>query len=294
MRKLSMLLVLAVVAISCQKDNLSDEPTQLTRKSTSGCDVVSPQSVADGGAIDDNGGNANCNGADYQFSSARVNRDSDDNSWNPDFPDGFNVSYDVNTKEFSWSYTPQMVDGVLMCLDGIQVIAKGGPNAQTYTYDPGVQCGEEVKAPGTADVSNVTFCYNLKPCDETSSDPCYEGESAWGEGTRYVNRGNWATYSTYPTGGGSVTLYAGQTHDAGTITFSAVSNGEVTIDITLNSGFVFDGDVHIQGYSSTPPSSNPAPGQFEHKFGQLTGMVVNEAMYYGIHVNVNREVPCDD
>ena len=293
MRKLSMLLVLAVVAISCQKDNLSDEPTQSMRKSSSACDVVSPQSVADAGAISRPGGNADCNGADYDYSSDRVNRNSD-NTWDASFPDGFSVIYDESSKQLTWSYTSQMVDGVLMCLDGIQVIAKGGSGAQVYSYGSDVHCGEEVSAPGTADISNLTLCYNLKTCSQTTSDTCYEGESAWGEGTRYVNRGNWATYSTYPTGGGSVTLYAGQTHDAGTITFSAVSNGEVTIDITLNSGFVFDGDVHIQGYNSTPPSINPAPGHFDHKFAQLTGMVVDEAMYYGIHVNVNREVPCED
>ncbi|MCH8546197.1 MAG: hypothetical protein LAT54_05645 [Cryomorphaceae bacterium] len=305
MRKLSTLLVLAVVAMSCQKDNLSDESQQLVRKSTNACDVVSPQSIADGGAISRPGGNADCNGADYEFSSARVNRDFNETSgtfeWSEPFPDGFTISYDESSKQLSWSYQPVMIDGVLMCLDGIQVITKGGPNAQTYTYASGVHCGEELEAPrhsrnnSLLDISNVTICYNLVPCTIDNNDPCYEGETAWSDGDRYQNPGNWATYTTYPIGGGTVNLYAGQTHLAGTVTFSAVVNGEVTIDIALNSGFVLqsgDETVKIQGYDNAP-SGNPAPGGFDTYKGNALTIVVDAYNYYGIHLDVNREVPCD-
>lgn len=122
-------------------------------------------------------------------------------------------------------------------------------------------------------------------------------ETAWAAGTRYVQKGNWATYTAYEGAYKSVTLYAGQTLAAGTVEFSAPVGGQVAITITLNSGWRFAPDkpenVKIQDYA-TAPSGNPSPGLFAWK-GQATGssfsITVRQNNFYGVHVDVERQVP---
>jgi hypothetical protein len=116
------------------------------------------------------------------------------------------------------------------------------------------------------------------------------GETAWAAGPRYTVRGNWATYTPY-VADSTVTLYAGQTKNAGTVHFSAVVDGKVTITITLNSGWRFedvDTNVMIQGYNNAP-SGNPAPGRFATKryaTGNSISIEVPSNNFYGVHVNV--------
>jgi hypothetical protein len=132
-------------------------------------------------------------------------------------------------------------------------------------------------------------------CDD--DEPCYEysNETAWADGTRYIARGNWATFTPYAEG--SVSIYAGQHNYAGTATFSAVENGMVTITIALADGWSLqdngDNNVKIQGYSSAP-SGNPSPGRFAHKGNDLE-VTVTAADFYGIHLDVRAlvEVPCN-
>jgi hypothetical protein len=129
---------------------------------------------------------------------------------------------------------------------------------------------------------------------------CYEEESAWSAGQAYnEDKGNWATFTPYSGTAGTVALYAGQTLDAGTVHFSAPIAGNVTITIALNPGYAFQDvaeNVKIQGYA-VAPSGNPAPGQFQNK-GTATGspysMTVPSANFYGVHVDVNVEVPCPE
>jgi hypothetical protein len=118
-------------------------------------------------------------------------------------------------------------------------------------------------------------------------------ETAWSAGSRYNpgDTGNWATYTPYEGEPTTVTLYAGQTLEAGTVHFSAPAGGEVTITITLNTGWRFFDDpenVKIQDYA-VAPSGNPNPGQFDTK-GQATGasfiISVPENNFYGVHVDV--------
>ncbi|MCK4679071.1 MAG: hypothetical protein KAT48_13130 [Bacteroidales bacterium] len=129
----------------------------------------------------------------------------------------------------------------------------------------------------------------------TVVDLCeWYGETAWADGDRYVEQGNWATYTTYQSED-DVILYAGQTIAAGTVTFSSVDgNGDVTITIMLNSNVRLKPDdqpgepyepVKIQGYTS-PPSGNPAPGQFTTYKGDQLIITVPYYMYYGIHLDV--------
>ncbi len=136
------------------------------------------------------------------------------------------------------------------------------------------------------------------PVDLTAECNCeWIGETAWAAGTRYVEQGNWAMYTEYNGEVKTVTLYAGQIMEAGTVAFSAPAGGYVTITITLNAGWRFYDDpeqenVKIQDYESAPPAENPNPGGFAHK-GYATGspfqIVVPQNNFYGVHVDVEWE-----
>ncbi len=130
-------------------------------------------------------------------------------------------------------------------------------------------------------------------CDK---EKCYESndETAWVNGPRYIARGNWATYTPYAEG--DVVIYAGQHHVAGSANFSAVSDGKVTITISLADGWSLqegDNAVKIQGYS-VAPSGNPSPGRFTTYKGNDLEVTVNASNFYGIHLDVRGmvEVPC--
>ena len=118
----------------------------------------------------------------------------------------------------------------------------------------------------------------------------WQPESAWAAGTRYVTQGNWATYTPY-VADDTVTLYAGQTIEAGMVHFSSPDNDIVTITITLDSGWRFAEaveNVKVQDYMD-PPAGNPSPGQFEWK-GDADGssfeIEVPVNSFYGVHVDV--------
>jgi hypothetical protein len=104
-------------------------------------------------------------------------------------------------------------------------------------------------------------------------------------------------YFTYSGIEKTVTLYAGQYMDVGTVTFTP-SGDYVTITINL-SGAVF-ADVYenlkIQDYA-VAPTTKPAIGHFDWKytypFGETTASVtVPLAPFYGVHLDVAVEVPC--
>lgn len=127
---------------------------------------------------------------------------------------------------------------------------------------------------------------------------CWEDETAWAAGNRYVDRGNWATYTPY-VANSTVTLYAGQTMEAGTVHFSAAVGGEVIITITLNAGWRFYDDpdmenVKIQDYEIAP-LGNPDIGNFAHKgyaTSSLFEITVPANNFYGVHVDVEQLVDC--
>ncbi len=121
---------------------------------------------------------------------------------------------------------------------------------------------------------------------------CYQDDSAWGAGQRYVLRGNWATYTTY-SAGSTVKIYAGQNKYAGNATLSQITNGNVTITITLNEGWslqAVSNPVKVQGYT-VAPTGNPSPGRFASKGSSLT-VTVPFANFYGIHLDVRQSVEC--
>lgn len=130
--------------------------------------------------------------------------------------------------------------------------------------------------------------------------PPMNDETAWASneldvpGTLPYNQdgtGDWATYVAYAGEAKTVTLYAGQTIDVGTVTFSAPDAGNVDVTITLTGGWSFFGDadnVMVQDYAS-PPSGNPSPGLFDRKAiasGTSHTITVPLNDYYGVHAVV--------
>lgn len=176
------------------------------------------------------------------------------------------------------------------------VYVKGGPGGNLYDYGDGVESDSGLATPTNFrnnklyGVSHVSFClvYVPKVCD-------YVNETAWADGLRYQNPGNWATFTPYIGDELSVTLWAGQFYNAGTVYFSEPCNfdGMVTITIVLGDGFSFgeDGDeqVKVQDYANAP-SGNPAPGQFNWKKAEIIDntaiIVVPDNNFYGVHVDV--------
>ncbi len=181
------------------------------------------------------------------------------------------------------------------------VIVKGGNAANVYCYDEPVYGDTGMFAPINPNndkpygISHATFCY-----DEPEEEECFAAETAWAAGSRYVARGNWATFTPY-VAESTVTLYAGQTIDVGTVHFSAVdANGEVTITINLTGSAKLNlgtdeypnyEAVKIQGYNAAP-SGNPSPGLFTTYKGNDLTVTVPAFAVYGVHVDVLVPVTC--
>lgn len=70
----------------------------------------------------------------------------------------------------------------------------------------------------------------------------------------------------------------------------------VQISINLTSPWALQNvaePVIIQAYSSVPPASNPAPGQFNTYKGTSLTVYVPNANFYGIHLDVTKEISCN-
>jgi hypothetical protein len=278
------------------------------------------------------GGNVECSQAgEYEFSSGRVNLEEGEFSNEGNWPEGFTIHTDGTF--VSWEFTPFMKDGVLQCLKDLSVIVKGGAAANVYTYSNGETSDCNLVSPnnasgGPAGLSNLTLCYNLEPCEV---DECWEDETAWARGNRFVQRGNWAMFFDGPTqaaidataigeiiplpkiGGGTSltkTLLAGQTLQAGTFKLVKTSDPNVfKAVIIINqfqgvNGIVWrfnpneSENVKVQDYASTPPARNPAPGLFAHKFfapnkgENRIDFFLPRNNFYAVHVDMERQVEC--
>ncbi len=200
---------------------------------------------------------------------------------------------------------------------GAAIIKGGSGGGNVYMYEPQALSDSGLASPlnasaNPAGLSHVDgFCWNPVADDPGPGAGCYEDETAWATGSRYVNKGNWATYTSYSSVLKSVVLFAGQTMDAGDVTFSAPNAGVVTISIELNPGWrfalnvvgddngtpIFDNNIKVQNYDGKPAAKNPAPGLFAWKTfadGQFGQIDVPVGSYYGVHVDVEREVDCPD
>ncbi|MEA5094993.1 MAG: hypothetical protein VB128_08575 [Sedimentibacter saalensis] len=192
------------------------------------------------------------------------------------------------------------------------VLVKAGKDFYNVFYYPNGSYGDTGLYAATNpsnekpfEISHVTFGYN-----ELSM--CYQEETAWAKGTRYVERGNWAMYVDHRDKEKKVVdLIAGGGNPSsgtlvGTATISAPADGEVTIKISLTGGAVFyydlddpnnDDNLKVQDYA-TAPKGNPAPGKFDWKYSiapHLTTytFTVPYNNFYGIHLDVAVPVPCN-
>jgi hypothetical protein len=165
----------------------------------------------------------------------------------------------------------------------------GGVITIVITFDKSVsEASFQIKSAQNC-FEGYTFSHDCTP-----PPTCYQEETAWANGPRYISRGNWATYTPYQSTD-PVNVYAGQNMHAGTATMSEVSDGNVTITIALNEGWSFQDvgePVKIQGYS-VAPSGNPSPGRFATKSSSLS-VTVPAANYYGIHLDVQKAIQCAD
>ena len=226
--------------------------------------------------------------------------------------------YDINPKrtKFSWEAYEQdnPVGAVLIKSEG-----KGKEPGGTienlggysfYIYDPRVMQDEDLTSyqdEGTGRyyrIDHITFCWN--EVDDNGDDECYQEETAWAAGTRYVDSGSWATYFPYPDG--PVDILAGQYMDAGYLTFGEPADGWVEITVTLENSFVFyydkvdtefDENLKVQDYDEIPPAENPAIGLFDWKESVEPGsttasILVPENEYYGVHLDVAYPIECPD
>jgi hypothetical protein len=309
--KLSLILALLVAGFyACQHEpiDVADANDAFNLKTGTVNNIVS-EPVSDGGVTPytiegaNPGGNRTCEEVATAFDTSfdltigQVNTDDEDfeNAW----PAGLTVEIygDGNFVSFSME-KPLEIDG--SCYIVGAVIVKGANNAvgtgadrsaNIYYYEDGIIFDSGLSTPTSKNISNLTFCLIEVECE----DECeWIGETAWSAGSRYTARGNWATYTAYAGIEKTVTLYAGQTMNAGSATFSAAVDGYVTITITLNAGWRFaevEENVKIQDYASAP-SGNPSPGLFDHKDNATESpfeIVVPENNFYGVHLDVEWE-----
>lgn len=120
-----------------------------------------------------------------------------------------------------------------------------------------------------------TFCTMIEfdgiGCELTNPPNCYfEGsETAWGEGTRFTNQGNWGMYFTFSGTEVVKNLYAGQTTLVGTVK-AYLENGYIVVEYNFNDPYwAMEYHMHIGSTVANIPQTrtkNPVPGQFAYKY----------------------------
>lgn len=217
--------------------------------------------------------------------------------------------------KFNWASDPYAIGAV---------VVQGGPKDNIYFYAhpvynltgealmedtdlvPYDQGGKGKKE----SISHLNFCWNKT--DDNGYDQCYKEETAWASNgdehgeISYIEASQWATYVEYFKVEKTVSLFAGRTIAAGSVTFSEPVGGMVTITVNLDNGFVFyfdladdeeDDNLKVQDYAEAP-EGNPAIGLFDWKTfipaGSTTGSIIVPANnYYGVHLDVAQLVDCD-
>jgi hypothetical protein len=180
------------------------------------------------------------------------------------------------------------------------------PNDAQFTYTEDFEYADYAECGDFVYENTATIVETEQSADATLlvNVQCliFAGETAWAANLhtplefRYTNRGNWATYVQYAEK--TTTLFAGQTIDVGTVSFSAVVDGKVTITVSLTGDWEFEDvaeNLKVQDYASAP-SGNPEPGLFDHKKDcdaalSFCSIVVPANNFYGVHVNVGQWIP---
>jgi len=170
----------------------------------------------------------------------------------------------------------------------------GGTDLTGYTSvwacdngEAGLGTSGSTGALAAGDQVTCTFTNTLIPVEESETAWAANGTEPGSLLYNLNGGGNWATYVQYDGFAKVVNLYAGQTEYAGTVSFSAPVDGQVTITIALASGFSYEAGsvIAVQDYVSAP-SGNPSPGQFAYKFQPGDPIVVPQNSYYGVHTVV--------
>lgn len=143
--------------------------------------------------------------------------------------------------------------------------------------------------------------YTIQCCEPNGGEACTGKETAFGGETKGGNwQPWWYYYDNTATGGGSQTIWAGQTINVGDVTVSCTGNtgsDDCTIKIFLTGGWglqAVDESVKIQGYIATSlPTSRPIAGQFTTYKGTDLEVTVSYYPYYVIHLDVGQPDGCD-
>lgn len=129
---------------------------------------------------------------------------------------------------------------------------------------------------------------------KTTLTTCYTG-TAWAAGTRFVTRGNWATFNIVnlnpADGWQSVPLLAGQNIYAGYVGFyKPAGNDSMLIAVSLDPCWSFQDvpePIKIQGYNAPYPTVIPIPGLFTTYKGVGTPDYFGTRLYYYAIVDPN-------
>jgi len=138
-------------------------------------------------------------------------------------------------------------------------------------------------------------------------------ETAWAAGTRFLPKGNWATFTPYQPATWSeywrewipqIAIYAGQNIKVGNLAFEDLGDGTVKIHFYLHACTdllwvdpetkteIYPEAIKIQGYDTPPVGIQPIPGSFDYKgigfplSGNDRYVIVPKANFYGIHLDL--------
>jgi hypothetical protein len=302
---LLLMVVAGMTFWSCQKEDVLTNPDGLNLKSTEILEpLVEPTTVDDwkSGDAEFECGQVEVENCAEETFAYKVDEWDEENGMDGSYEyEGLNIALEeiTNTIEISNSTgkTFDWTSEMPVC----KVIVKAGTKAYVYDYsgetDP-VYGDAGLVAPEGKDISHVTFCFYEMPPGNPECE--WIGETAWSAGTRYVTKGNWATWTTYAGTEKTVILWAGQTLEAGTVKFEPFE-GQVKITIDLDDpkwrlkeidGVTVPEAVKIHAYDAKPNAVNPNPGSFTYKGTGLV-YVVPVAGWYGVHVDVEWE-DCSD
>jgi len=286
LKALLLIFVVGAFFSACQKDTVFETTEGITLKEMAESNIESTP-VSEGGITPyiikgvNKGGNRTCAEAaeafgidSFEYSSGRINTEGGE--FQGQFPDGFEVTLDDDGIYLLWKFTPPTG----YCIKNMAVIVKGSAQANVYFYDGGQTTDFGLAAPsGSFGLSNLTFCYNLEPCDTEC-----EGETAFGGDTKYNFDEGRAWWSAFKVSDGSPQkIYAGKKEVPG----ASVSYEDGKIIISLGDYMELkDGNetVKIQGYDELP-TSRPVAGHFAYKGMDLI-VDVDEYPFYVIHLDV--------
>lgn len=149
------------------------------------------------------------------------------------------------------------------------------------------------------------YCVQECPPEEPPTD-CWQEETGWADGPRYVETGSWAMYTPlfkddvlWGPLNSPVNIYAGNPKNnpviAGTVEFawSTTEANRIIVTITLQDGWELiddDESVKMNGYDPAP-SGNPDIGNFKYKGTSLT-WTIPVCRYLGIHLDLRKKIDC--